>query len=134
MSLSLAARFARSPARAFANADFFRLWYAGLTVFMVRWMETLAMAVFVYQRTGSPFLVAMTQMLRLLPMGMFGAFLGVGADRSERRTALAIMTAMMASSSGALAILAWAGQLEVWHIMIACFVNGIGWAADNPVR
>ncbi|MEO9191849.1 MAG: MFS transporter, partial [Acetobacteraceae bacterium] len=134
MSSSLAARFARSPAGAFANADFFRLWYAGLTVFMVRWMETLVMAVFVYQRTGSAFLVAMTQMLRLVPMGLLGAFLGVAADRIERRTALAISTVMMGGSSGALAMLAWAGHLEVWHIMIACFINGIGWAADNPVR
>jgi MFS family permease len=134
LSTSFANRLARSPAWAFAGADFWRLWYAGMTVFMVRWMETLVMAIFVYQRTGSAFLVAMTQMLRLLPMGMFGAFLGVAADRMERRTGLAIVTVMMAASSGALAVLAWSGDLAVWHIMIACFVNGIGWAADNPVR
>jgi len=134
LSISLAARLARFPAWSFAGADFWRLWYAGLTVFMVRWMESLAMAVFVYQRTGSPFLVAMTQMLRLVPMGLLGAFLGVAADRVERRSALMVTTVMMAASSGALAVLAWAGHLEVWHIMIACFVNGIGWAADNPVR
>ncbi|HJS84568.1 MAG TPA: MFS transporter [Acetobacteraceae bacterium] len=134
MSTSFAARLARGPAWAFAGADFWRLWYAGLTVFMVRWMETLAMAVFVYQRTGSAFLVAMTQMLRLLPMGLFGAFLGVAADRVQRRTALAIVTLMMAASSGALAALAWGGRLAVWQIMLACFVNGVGWAADNPVR
>lgn len=105
-----------------------------MTVFMVRWMETLVMAIFVYQRTDSAFLVAMTQMLRLLPMGMFGAFLGVAADRMQRRTGLAIVTVMMAGSSGALAVLAWSGDLAVWHIMVACFINGIGWAADNPVR
>ena len=134
MSTSFAARLARGTARSFAGADFWRLWYSGLTVFMVRWMETLAMAVFVYQRTGSAFLVAMTQMLRLLPMGLFGAFLGVGADKVQRRTALAVLTLMMAGSSGALAALAWSGRLAIWQIMLACFVNGIGWAADNPVR
>jgi MFS family permease len=134
LSTSFTARLARSPAWGFAGADFWRLWYAGLTVFMVRWMETLAMAVFVYQRTGSAFLVAMTQMLRLLPMGLLGAFLGVAADRMQRRTALALVTVMMAASSGALAALAWGGRLAVWQVMLACFVNGIGWAADNPVR
>jgi MFS family permease len=132
--LSFATRLAQSRAWDFAGADFWRLWYAGLTVFIVRWMETLAMAVFVYQRTDSAFLVAMTQMLRVLPMGMLGAFLGVAAEKIERRTGLAIVTVMMAASSGGLAILAWSGQLAVWHIMVACFVNGIGWAADNPVR
>jgi len=25
-------------------------------------------------------------------------------------------------------------RLEVWHLAVASFVNGIGWAADNPVR
>jgi MFS family permease len=134
VSSSSALRPSRRFAWAAGGADFWRLWYAGLTIFMVRWMETLAMAVFVYQRTESPFLVAMTQMLRLLPMALFGAFLGVAADRMQRRTALAIVTLMMAGSSGALGLLAWSGQLQVWHIMLACFVNGIGWAADNPVR
>ncbi len=134
MSISSAYPHPRGLAWVFEDGDFPRLWYVGLVVFMVRWMETLAMAVFVYQRTGSPFLVAMTQMLRLLPMGLLGAFLGVAADRIERRTALLATTLMMAASSGALAALAWADQLQVWHIMIACFVNGIGWAADNPVR
>ena len=33
-----------------------------------------------------------------------------------------------------LALLAWAGSLAVWHLAVASFVNGIGWAADNPVR
>ena len=80
----------RAPARMsllFANADFWRLWYAGLIVFVVRWLETLAVAVFVYRATGSPFLVAMMTMLRLLPMGLFGAVLGAVAERIERRTA-----------------------------------------------
>ena len=134
MSITSALPRPRGLAWAFADADFLRLWYAGLTVFIVRWMETLAMAIFVYQRTGSPFLVAMTQMLRLVPMALLGAVLGVVADRVERRTVLLGTTLMMASSSGALAALAWADDLRVWHIMIACFVNGIGWAADNPVR
>ncbi len=134
VSTSFTTRLARSRAASFGGGDFWRLWYAGLIVFMVRWMETLAMAVFVYQRTGSPFLVAMTQMLRLLPMGLFGAFLGAAADRVQRRTALAAVIVMMAASSGSLAVLGWAGRLQVWHIMLACFVNGLGWASDNPVR
>jgi predicted MFS family arabinose efflux permease len=31
-------------------------------------------------------------------------------------------------------VLAWSGHLQVWHLFVAAFVNGIGWAADNPVR
>jgi MFS family permease len=117
-----------------AGIDFWRLWYTGLAVSVVRWMETLAMALFVYQRTGSPMLVALTQMLRLLPMALLGAFLGVAADKMQRRTTLAIVILIMAGSSAWLGLLAWSGHLQLWQIMLACFVNGIGWAADNPVR
>src|SRR5689334_3017897 len=77
------------------SADFWRLWFVGLVVFTVRWVETVAVGVFVYQRTGSAFLVAMMTMLRLLPMGLFGAFLGAIAERIERRTSLLIVLASM---------------------------------------
>lgn len=117
-----------------ANGDFWRLWYAGLIVFVVRWLETLAIAVFVYRATGSPFLVAMMVMLRLLPMGLFGAVLGVMAERIERRTAQIGVTALMGCTSASLAVLAYGGHLAVWQLALASFINGIGWSTDNPVR
>jgi len=114
--------------------DFWRLWCVGLVVFVVRWLETVAVGIVVYQRTGSAFLVAMMTMLRLLPMGLFGAFLGAWAERFERRTTLICVVLMMGSTSLVLALLAHAGRLEVWELALASFVNGLGWATDNPVR
>jgi MFS family permease len=117
-----------------APSDFWRLWFVGLVLFGVRWLETLAVAVFVYQRTGSAFFVAVVTMLRVLPMGLFGAFMGAVADRLDRRLALVMVVALMLASSASLALLAYGGELEVWHLALASFVNGIGWATDNPVR
>jgi MFS family permease len=114
--------------------DFWRLWVVGLVVFAVRWLEMLAVAVFAYQHTGSPFVVAALTMLRVLPMALFGAVIGALAERCERRTALIAVVAMMASTSLTLAVLAWAGKLAVWHLAVAAFCNGVGWTADNPVR
>lgn len=118
----------------FAIADFRRLWLTGLTVFVVRWLELLVFAVFAYRQTGSPFVVAMLTMLRLLPMGLFGAFVGAWAERVERRRAMVLIVLGMLASSATLAVLAWTGHLQVWHLGVAAFVNGIGWATDNPVR
>ncbi len=117
-----------------SEADFWRLWFVGLVVFTVRWLETVAVGVVVYQRTGSAFLVAMMTMLRLLPMGLFGAFLGALAERFDRRQTLIGVVLLMGGTSVCLAILAWAGSLQVWHLALASFVNGCGWATDNPVR
>jgi MFS family permease len=116
------------------SADFWRLWFVGLVVFVVRWVETVAVGVFVYQHTESAFLVAMMTMLRLLPMGLFGAFLGAIAERTERRTTLIVVTAGTLLTSLALATLAHLHMLEVWHLAVASFINGVGWATDNPVR
>jgi MFS family permease len=117
-----------------SGPDFWRLWSVGLVVFTVRWLETVAIGVVVYQRTGSAFLVAMMTMLRLLPMGLFGAFLGALAERFDRRLTLIGVVILMGATSAVLAVLAWTGTLEVWHLALASFVNGCGWSTDNPVR
>ena len=114
--------------------DFWRLWLVGLLVFGVRWLEMLAVAVFAYEHTHSPFIVAALTMLRMLPMALFGALIGALAERCERRSALILVVLCMVLTSLTLAILAWTGRLAVWHLAVAAFCNGIGWTADNPVR
>jgi MFS family permease len=124
-----------SPFRRMIEApDFWRLWYVGLIVSTVRWVETIAVGVVVYQRTDSAFLVSMMTMLRLLPMGLFGAFLGALAERFDRGRTLFIVVLLMSATSVALVILDRTGQLEIWHLAFASFVNGCGWCTDNPVR
>jgi MFS family permease len=114
--------------------DFWRLWFVGMVVSTVRWLETVVVGVVVYQQTGSPFVVAMITMLRLLPMGLFGAFLGAFAERFDRRLTLAAILALMAVTSATLAAIAWSGPIAVWQLAIGSFVNGFGWATDNPLR
>ena len=122
------------PAWLIDNPDFWRLWFVGLVVFSVRWVETVAVGVFVYQHTGSAFIVAMMTMLRLLPMGLFGAFIGAIAERMERRTTLVLVVAVMLVNALVLATLAHLHLLAVWHLAVTSFINGVGWATDNPVR
>jgi MFS family permease len=118
----------------YAVADFRRLWFIGFTGSVVRWFEMLAFGLVAYQLTESAFVVAMVGMLRLLPMGLFGAFLGVAADRFERRTALIVSVSVSLATSLALLALASFGAISVWHLAAASFINGTCWAADNPVR
>jgi len=123
-----------TPPGIFAQPDFVRLWSVGLIVFVVRWLETLAIGVFVYRDTGSAFAVAMMTMLRMLPMGLFGALLGTIAERVDRRRALIFVVAQMMATSATLAVLAISGRLAIWHLAVACFLNGLNWATDNPIR
>jgi MFS family permease len=106
----------------------------GLAVSVARWLEMLVGAIVVFQVTGSAFLVAAMTLLRLAPMGLFGALLGVLADRVPRRVSLIAVLVMQGGAVGAMSLLAFFGTLEVWHVAIASFCGGLGWATDNPVR
>jgi len=114
--------------------DFWRLWFVGMIVSTVRWLETVVVGVVVYQQTGPAFIVAMMTMLRFLPMGLFGAFLGAFVERFDRRLTLAVVLAGMSTTSAILGVIAWYGSLQVWHLAVGSFVNGFGWTTDNPLR
>src|SRR4029079_8324110 len=94
-------------------ADYWRLWYVGMIVSTVRWLETVFVGIVVYQQTGSAFVVAMITMLRLLPMGLFGAFVGAFAERFDRRLTQAALLGLLAATSAALAAVAWSGPLDI---------------------
>jgi MFS family permease len=110
------------------------LWYVGLILSTVRWVETVAVGIVVYERTDSAFLVSMMTMLRLLPMGLFGVFLGALAERLDRGRTLLVVVLLLIGTSAILAVLDRIGQLEIWHLAVASFINGCGWCTDNPVR
>ena len=114
--------------------DFWRLWYVGLITSTVRWLETVVVGVVVYQQTNSAFVAAAITMLRLLPMALFGAFLGSFAEIFDRRLPLAALIGLMAVTSAALSVVVWTSTLEVWQLAVASFVSGCGWATDNPLR
>lgn len=106
----------------------------GLLGSTVRWLELLAVGVFVYDRTGSAFLVALMTLLRMLPLAVFGAFAGAWAERMHRATVVRVALALLASVSCLMSALAASGALQVWHLAAAAFVTGSFWALDNPFR
>jgi MFS family permease len=117
-----------------AVPDFRRLWLVGLVVSVARWLEMLVIGVVVYQATGSALLVATMTLLRVLPMGLFGAILGVMADRVPRRGALLAVLVLQSAAVGGLVLADLLGALAVWQIALASLLGGLGWATDNPVR
>lgn len=99
-----------------------------------RWLEMLVIAIFVFERTRSPFLVASMLMLRLLPMAMFGLFGGVLAHRFQRWWILRFASTSIVVVAFGLYGLADAGLLNIWHVGIASFISGMVWSMDFPVR
>ncbi|MGH1359314.1 MAG: MFS transporter [Burkholderiaceae bacterium] len=121
-------------ARLLSSRDFVCLWWVGLTSFLIRWLEILVFGIVTYQLTNSAFLVAAMTMLRLLPMALFGAVFGTIAERIVRHHALLVVIAVSLLTATILTGVSIFGQLEVWHLGIASFINGTAWATDNSVR
>jgi MFS family permease len=117
-----------------ATPDIVRLWTIGAFNNVVRWIELLAAALFTLDATGSPFAVAAVTAARSLPLLLFGGLTGVLCDALDRKRILVISMAVTATSSLAIAILACAGVVEVWHVAIAGFVSGLVWTTDMSAR
>ncbi len=106
----------------------------GATTNVMRWLETVALGFFIYELTGSPFWVAFVGLVRMLPMFVLGAFVGVIADRFDRRLLLMGAMGSLAVTYAALAALAITEHIKLWHVLAGAFVAGMVWVTDFPVR
>ena len=118
----------------FHNPGFIRLWLSGSLCGVLRWLELLAIGLFVLERTGSPLLVAVLTLVRMAPMLLFGIPAGALADRYDRRQLLVASLAVLALASGILTILALTGRIAIWQVALGAFLNGMFWSTEFPVR
>ena len=70
------------------DAHYLRLWLIGVFSMASRWLEMLVVGVFAVETTGSPVLVALLVILRMLPLAVFGSIVGTLADRLAPRLLL----------------------------------------------
>jgi MFS family permease len=116
------------------DAAFLRVWLTGGIAGVLRWLELLAISVYVLETTGSPFLVALMTFLRMAPMFLFGIPAGALADRYDRKRLLLIGLLVLACASAVLALVAFLDRIALWHIAVGTFLNGMFWASEFPVR
>jgi MFS family permease len=74
--------------------------------------------------TDSPMMVAVALALRMVPLLFMGIPAGILADQTDRRLLIQISSAGMAAASGLVGLLAVAGVLHVWHLLVLTFAAG----------
>jgi MFS family permease len=116
------------------DSAFLRLWLAGGVAGVLRWVELLAVSIYVLQTTGSPFLVALMTFLRMAPMFLFGVPAGALADRYDRKHLLIIGLLVLGGAAAVLALVAFLDRIALWHIALGTFLNGMFWASEFPGR
>lgn len=113
----------------------YRLFFSGQIVSLSgTWMQNVALAWFVVELTRSPLAVGVLAFCRFLPFTVFGLASGVIADRFDNRR---LMIATQVSSmlvSVALAVLAFSGAAQLWHVYLLAALGGTALVFDAPAR
>src|SRR5437867_509972 len=120
--------------RFLATPSYLRLWFAGGIGNAMRWLELLVAGIFTYEVTQSTVLVALVIVARSLPMLLIGTIAGVVGEALNRKRLLVTQLFVLAVSSAALCVLAFSGQIRVWHVALGGLVAGIVWAMELAVR
>src|SRR5689334_1615474 len=107
------------------NAAFVRLWAIGGCVNTMRFFELLSAALFTLDVTGSGLAVAVVSAARTMPMLLFGAFSGVVTEAVSRKHVLQIGQILTCVSAVIIAILAFLGLIQPWHLGVSSFVTGM---------
>lgn len=96
-------------------------------------VQTAAQAWLVLELANdNAFWLGMDQFLAQIPIVLFSLLAGVFADRHDRRKILLSSQYTQMTSAMLMAILAFSGQIQIWHILVLSFVVGTGQAFGGP--
>lgn len=113
----------------------YRLFFAGQGVSLIgSWMQLLTVSWLVYRLTNSAFLLGIVAFSSQAPACFLSPFAGVLADRWNRKTILIVTQTMAMLQALVLAVLAFQGIIQVWHIITLSLAMGFINAFDAPVR
>lgn len=118
--------------RAFHYRNFRLMWFGAFTSTTGFFVQEVAQSWLVYTLTDSAFLLGLTAFLNGAPILLLSLLGGVAADRMDRRKLLALSQYTQMAAALSLAVLLWFDVIEVWHIMAAAFVTGMGQAFGGP--
>lgn len=112
----------------------FRLvWTATLLSSTARWADVVVIGWLTLELTDSPLMVGIVAAAKMAGY-LAGPFMGVIADRVDRRLLLIVAALVSLAVAGTMLLLVVTGLLELWHVIALALVSSLTWALDNPTR
>ncbi len=113
----------------------YRLFFSGQSVSLVgTWMTRIATSWLVYRLTGSAWMLGLVGFAGQIPSFLLAPLAGVLVDRWDRHRLLVVTQVLAMLQSAALAALALAGVIRIWHILALSLFQGLINAFDMPGR
>jgi len=123
-----------SPLRALRHRNF-ACFVAGQSVALVGyWIQQIAVSWLVYKLTGSATLLGVLSFAANVPVLLLAPLAGIWADRFNRHRMMLATQVLEMLQAIALAILAYGGWIEVWHVVALTVMLGFCVAVELPVR
>jgi len=109
------------------------LWIATVLSSTARWADMVVVGWLTLELTDSPLMVGIVAACKMA--GYLAApFMGVIADRMDRRLLLLIAAAVNLAATLGMLLLFVADALVLWHIIALALAGSLTWALDNPTR
>src|SRR5687768_558401 len=113
----------------------FRIYFFGMLVSLSgTWMQNLAQGYLVYNLTKSELWLGIIACAAGVPALLISPISGLMVEAISRRKLLMITQTIQMILAFILALLTFAGMVEVWHILILAFCLGTTNAVDAPTR
>ena len=113
----------------------YRLFFLGQMISLPGvWIQNIALGWLVYRLTDSAFMLGAVGFAGQIPSLILTPIAGVYADRMSRRKVLISTQTFSMMIALGMAVLIFTGVIEVWHILLAAFMNGFAAAFDTPFR
>ncbi len=117
-----------------AHRNFRLLWTGMLVSHIGSWMQFIALGYLIDQLTKAPIYLGLLGLSQAVPRLLFAFLGGVAADRLDRRRVLLWTNGIMMVSATLLAVLAYTGRIQVWHILAIGAFNSFTNSFDMPAR
>jgi len=119
---------------AFASRDFSIFWVGQFLSLIGTWMQNTTLPYLAYRLTGRPLDLGLIGFSSTLPTLLLALPGGVLVERMDKRRIVIVMQAIEMFQAFALAYLALAGIIQIWHIILLSFVLGAASAIEITAR
>ncbi len=118
--------------RPLRSRNFALIWSAALVSNVGTWMQTVALGVLVFSRTGRPAWAGLVAAAGFVPIGLLAPVGGALADRLDRRRWLLVTTLAETAFAAVLAVLAGLHRDPAWALVLLSFLGGAAGAVGFP--
>lgn len=95
-------------------------------------MTSYALVIWSYKQEGQALMTAMLMVSSYLPYVMLSIFAGALSDRWNKKRTMLVCDAVAAMTSVTVLILLYNGRLEIWHLYVINFINGLMNTVQQP--